>query len=154
MTMKNVFLILLACLMSFQIYGQTKQEKIAEYISTVTSEEMINKSFDGMLQFMKQQNSKDLTKEQQDEFATFLVAETKNMAKRAIIEFYPKVYDKYFTENEIDELLKFYQSPIGKKFVKVTPDIQMEYMQNYMNVEYLSFQKKVEEKKKEIKERK
>ncbi len=152
--MKKVFIILLVCLTYLQINGQTKQEKIIKYISIVNSEEMINKSFDSMLQFMKQQSSKDLTKEQQDEFSTFLMAETKNMAKRALSEFYPKVYDKYFTENEINELLKFYQSPTGQKFIKVTPDIQMEYMQNFMNVEYLSFQKKVEEKRKEIKERK
>jgi len=138
----------------FQLNGQTKQEKIIKYISIVTSEEMINKSFDSMLQFMKQQSSKDLTKEQQDEFSTFLMEETKNMAKRALTEFYPKVYDKYFTENDIDELLKFYQSPTGQKLIKVTPDIQIEYMQNFMSTEFLSFQKKVEEKRKEIKERK
>jgi hypothetical protein len=152
--MKNAFIILLVCLACLQLNGQTKQEKILKYISIVNSEEMINKGFDGMLQFMKQQTSKDLTKEQQDKFSTFLMEETKNMAKRALTEFYPKVYDKFFTENEIDELLKFYQSPTGQKYLKVTPDIQTEYMQNFMTVEYPSFQKKIEEKRKEIKERK
>jgi hypothetical protein len=152
--MKNAFIILLVSLACLQLNGQTKQEKILKYISIVNSEEMINKGFDGMLQFMKQQSSKDLTKEQQDEFSTFMMDETKNMAKKALTEFYPKVYDKYFTDNEIDELLKFYQSPTGQKFVKVTPDIQMEYMQNFMTVEYPSFQKKIAEKSKEIKERK
>jgi len=154
MTMKNVFIILLVSLACLQLNGQTKQEKILKYISIVNSEEMINKGFDGMLQFMKQQTSKDLTKEQQDEFSTFMMDETKNMAKKALTEFYPKVYDKYFTDNEIDELLKFYQSPTGQKFIKVTPDIQTEYMQNFMTVEYPSFQKKIAEKRKEIKERK
>jgi len=152
--MKNAFIILLVSLACLQLNGQTKQEKILMYISIVNSEEMINKGFDGMLQFMKQQTSKDLTKEQQDEFSTFLMDETKKMAKKALTEFYPKVYDKYFTDDEIDELLKFYQSPTGQKFVKVTPDIQTEYMQNFMTVEYPSFQKKIAEKSKEIKERK
>lgn len=154
MTMKNAFTILLVCLTCLQLNGQTKQEKILKFISIINSEEAINKGFDGMLQFMKQQSSKDFTKEQGDEFYTFLMTETKNMAKRALTDFYPKAYDKYFTENEIDELLKFYQSPVGQKFLKVTPDIETDYLHDFMSVEYLSFQKKVEEKRKEIKERK
>jgi LytS/YehU family sensor histidine kinase len=66
----------LTCL---QLNCQTKQEKILKYISIVYSEETINKGFEGMLQFMKQQSSKDLTKEQQNEFSEFLMEETKNI---------------------------------------------------------------------------
>jgi hypothetical protein len=152
--MKNAFIILLACLTCLQINGQTKQEKILKYISIVNSEEMINKGFDGMLQFMKQQSSNEFTQEQQDEFSTYLIEEIKILTKRAVTEFYPKVYDKYFSESDIDELLKFYQSPTGQKLIKVSPDIQMEFMQSYIKAEYLSFQKKVEDKRKEIKGRK
>lgn len=33
------------------------------------------------------------------------------------------VYDSYFTENEIDELLAFHRSPIGRKMLELAPVI-------------------------------
>jgi hypothetical protein len=39
------------------------------------------------------------------------------------------IYDKYFTENEIDELIKFYNTPIGKKMISNLPVIMQESMQ-------------------------
>jgi hypothetical protein len=39
------------------------------------------------------------------------------------------IYDKHFTEPEIDELTKFYRTPIGKKMIEMTPVISDESMQ-------------------------
>ncbi|MBV7440397.1 DUF2059 domain-containing protein [Weeksellaceae bacterium TAE3-ERU29] len=39
------------------------------------------------------------------------------------------VYDKYYTEAEIDQLVKFYKTPIGQKVRKVTPQVSVESMQ-------------------------
>ena len=152
--MKKVLFVLFVCLTGSQLFSQTKQEKISKLISIVNSEEGTNKMFDNMLQIMKQQSSKDLTQAQQDELSTFTMSETKTMINKAVKEYMPKIYDKYFTENEIDELTKFYQTPTGQKYIKIAPNIQMELMQSYMNKDLLTFQKKVEEKRKEIKERK
>lgn len=38
------------------------------------------------------------------------------------------IYDKYFTHDEIKQLLAFYESPIGKKTVEVLPKITTESM--------------------------
>ena len=40
------------------------------------------------------------------------------------------LYDKYFTESEIRDLLLFYKSPTGKKSIAVTPDLFAESMSN------------------------
>lgn len=38
------------------------------------------------------------------------------------------IYDKYFTQSEIKELLAFYQTPIGKKAISVLPKVVNESM--------------------------
>ncbi|MUU78083.1 DUF2059 domain-containing protein [Winogradskyella endarachnes] len=39
------------------------------------------------------------------------------------------VYEKYMTEADLKELIKFYESPVGQKFAKSTPLITQESMQ-------------------------
>lgn len=41
---------------------------------------------------------------------------------------YP-IYDKYFTQNDLAELVAFYKTPLGKKLISVTPSITQESMQ-------------------------
>lgn len=150
--MKKVIIILFVCLAGLQLHAQNKQEKITGLISIIHSEQITNKMFDNMLHMMMQQSEKSLTKEQQGELSSFIVLELKNMIKKAVYEYYPKIYDKYFTEDDIKELIKFYKSAAGQKYLTVAPDIQNDLMQNYMKTDFLEFQKKVEQKKKEIKE--
>ena len=40
-----------------------------------------------------------------------------------------KIYAKHFTKEELNDLLKFYQSPTGKKSIKEMPSIMMESRQ-------------------------
>jgi hypothetical protein len=37
-------------------------------------------------------------------------------------------YEKYFTHADIKELIRFYESPIGKKLISVQPKIMQECM--------------------------
>jgi uncharacterized protein len=150
--MKKVIIIVLVCFAGLQLNAQNKQEKITELISIIHSEQMTNKMFDNMLQMMMQQGEKSLTKEQQGDLSSFIVSGLKDIIKKAVYEYYPKIYDNYFTEKDIKELIKFYKSAAGQKYLKATPDIQNDLMQNYMKADLLEFQKKIEQKKKEIKE--
>ena len=43
------------------------------------------------------------------------------------------VYDKYFTQEELSGLIKFYQSPLGRKLLQVTPLIMQESLNASMN---------------------
>ena len=38
------------------------------------------------------------------------------------------IYGKYFSESEIEELVKFYSSPLGKRVIAVTPQLTKESM--------------------------
>lgn len=39
------------------------------------------------------------------------------------------IYAKYYTEEELDGLLQFYRSPLGKKTIAITPQVMQESMQ-------------------------
>ena len=45
-----------------------------------------------------------------------------------LIEMIIPIYAKHFTHEEIKQLIAFYESPIGKKMIKVQPQIMMESM--------------------------
>jgi hypothetical protein len=77
--------------------------------------------------------------------------EMKKMTKKAMSNDFPEIYDKYFEEKDIDDLITFYESPVGKKLIELTPEIQKEFMQVFMTDYIPKFQKKVEEKKQELK---
>lgn len=56
-----------------------------------------------------------------------------------ILELVP-VYEKYFTEEELDGLITFYQSPAGRKLLKATPLV----MQDSLNASLMYFQRKIQ----------
>ena len=54
-----------------------------------------------------------------------LFAERLNFSQ--IIEaVYPALYDKYFSEEELREMLAFYRTPIGRKSIEVMPSLMQE----------------------------
>jgi len=55
-----------------------------------------------------------------------------------LIENFIPIYDKYYQEEELREIIKFYESPAGLKFMEVTPQIMAEALQ--VSVKY--FQEK------------
>ncbi|MBN8555517.1 MAG: DUF2059 domain-containing protein [Deltaproteobacteria bacterium] len=45
---------------------------------------------------------------------------------RELVDSMIPIYDKHFTNDEVEALLKFYKSPAGAKYVKEMPMVQME----------------------------
>jgi len=52
----------------------------------------------------------------------------KEVSKDDLLNLVIPVYDKHLTHDEIKELIKFYESPIGKKLISVNPQIMKESM--------------------------
>ena len=46
-----------------------------------------------------------------------------------MVELIVPIYAKYFSHDEIRQLIKFYESPLGKKLTKVLPDVTRESME-------------------------
>lgn len=58
-----------------------------------------------------------------------LEEEFKNTSIDELVELFIPVYQKYFTIDDIKEIIKFYESPIGQKLAMKTPLITQESMQ-------------------------
>ncbi|MCK4518617.1 MAG: DUF2059 domain-containing protein, partial [Candidatus Omnitrophica bacterium] len=51
--------------------------------------------------------------------------------EQVIEEVYYPLYDKYFTESELKDIIVFHKSPAGKKFIEVAPQLFQESMQKF-----------------------
>lgn len=51
---------------------------------------------------------------------------TKEVHSDELIDLVVPIYDKYYTREEIAELTRFYQSPIGQKTIQVLPKLSAE----------------------------
>jgi Uncharacterized protein conserved in bacteria len=57
---------------------------------------------------------------------------------------YP-IYDKYFTESDLKELVAFYKSPVGKKSLEVMPKMMLDVMKQAQEVFMPKVKKAVDE---------
>ena len=55
-----------------------------------------------------------------------------------------ELYDKHFTEQEIDDILNFYKTPAGKKIIEETPKITKELFTDLMENYYPDMIKRLE----------
>ena len=61
--------------------------------------------------------------------ATFWEGAQETMSPFHLLERLTAIYDKYLTHAEIKSLIQFYQTPLGKKLVQMSPKINAESMQ-------------------------
>jgi uncharacterized protein len=50
----------------------------------------------------------------------------KEVHSEELIDLVVPIYDKYYTRDEIEDLTRFYQSPVGQKTIKVLPKLSAE----------------------------
>lgn len=62
--------------------------------------------------------------ENRKEFKKELAASTNGLYKKMA-----KIYTESFTEEEIDKILAFYNTPVGKKMVEITPELTKKGME-------------------------
>jgi len=156
--MKKVVLVILFCTAAFiSSYSQTKQESIKELFHLMQQDSLMDKMFTSMIPpMMKQMQSqmpvKDSTaRARTNEMMSSTMQTVKEITKRMINEDVVLLYDKYFSENEINDFITFYKSPSGKKLIKVTPDIQKDLMMVMMQKYIPEIQKAIKSKTDEMK---
>ena len=118
---KLVFILAIAIGTSaFGIYGQTKNDDIIKLLKISGTEKMMEQMLDILIPQFKQ-----LVPGIPD---TFWVKFKEKMNINEFILAYVPVYSKYYTHDEIKQLIKFYESPLGKRMVEVTPLLTQETM--------------------------
>lgn len=121
--MKYFFVFLV--LVSFSTFSQsanTKIDDIRKFLIVGGTEANLKAAMKNIVPMMKQNTSfSSLSDEFWDGFM-------KEIDYKEFVELYVPIYDKYYTHQEIKDLITFYESPTGKKTVEKTPIIMAESM--------------------------
>lgn len=112
MIMKKLLLVFVLFFVT-NIYSQNKQEKIKELL---TMSGQANIGVQVLSQFID--HFKQAYPNVPERFWVDFLKEVN--AEDLISKIVP-IYDKYYTENDIDEMIKFYKSPVG---IKMTNNLQ------------------------------
>ena len=117
---KLVFSLVLFCLFLPGI-SMAQSDETANRLMEVME---ISDSMSGMVDMMKQNPafSSSVPTEFWDEFKKVLTSEE-------LIAEVAEVYKRYYSEDEMIQLIEFYTSPIGKKTLKINPQLSGETMQ-------------------------
>ncbi|MBL0026362.1 MAG: DUF2059 domain-containing protein [Saprospiraceae bacterium] len=114
-------------IMTFVSFGQTHddyKETLQKMLKISGSEESYHAAINQMFTMFKQQYSAV-----NEETWTSFEAEFKNTSINDLLELIVPVYQKHMTIEDLKELIKFYETPVGKKFALKTPLIVQESMQ-------------------------
>ncbi|NEP79375.1 MAG: DUF2059 domain-containing protein [Okeania sp. SIO3B3] len=134
-----------------------KQQLIDQYLKLIGGEKTFQEVIRAMLSQMEQQFSSILTSElvenqqlspeerQQitnkfNQEITSIVQKSNRMFlerisyQQIVEEVYYPIYDKYFTEEDLQALIEFYQTPTGRKTIELMPQLFQESMQRTAQV--------------------
>ncbi len=113
--MKKWSLVLLIALCAvFSAHGQTKKDDIKKLLDVMGTKAQFAQMVDLMLKDMQSAAPAP------DEFWTKFKA---GLKADSFIEMLIPIYDKHFSHDDIKKIIQFYESPVGKKLVSVTPQL-------------------------------
>jgi uncharacterized protein len=119
--MKKIILVsMILAVTTFNAFSQTKHESIKELFSLMKTESMFDKLMIPFQNLQKDSVSKGVTGS--------LMNSIKPMFKKIMDEDMVGIYDRYYTQQEIKDLIRFYKTKTGQKLINSAPDIQNELM--------------------------
>ena len=143
--MKKLVLFTVAVIMSGMFPIQAAEQKndedmavrtklASEFLKTMQVDKVLNQSFDTMkemqkqmvMKFAKDPESQALAIETQGKIMDLM---KKEMSWENLKPDFEKLYAETYSAEELEGLLKFYQSPLGKKFIEKQPEMQRKTMQ-------------------------
>ena len=137
--MKNIFitalLIFLTGITGFSA-ETAKQKKIKDLFQIMDIQASANEMSQMLL---NDDGSMGLTKDQKIALQKEMKSAMEYTVNKQI-----ELYDKHFTEQEIDEILNFYKTPAGKKVIEETPKITKELFNDLMENYYPNMIKRLE----------
>jgi len=145
--MKKLTFVLFFCFgLLASSFSQTKQESIRELFHLMKQDSALIKAFDTfgpMLAQKKNQPMDSVAKAKEQESMKQLMVIVKKVVD-LVTEDKVKLYDQHYTQNEINDLISFYKSPVGRKYVATTPEITKDVVMKVLT-EYLPNIQKNEE---------
>ena len=137
--MKKLFIItMLIFTMNITVFSAEtpKQKKIKELFQVMDIQETTNEMSQMML---NDTGNMKLSKNQK----AAMQKEMQSMMDY-VLNKQAELYDRHFTEQEIDDILNFYKTPAGKKIIEETPKITKELFTDLMENYYPDMIKRME----------
>lgn len=118
---KNILAIAFLVFGVFTNAQSSKDVKIAELLETMDSTQAMKTSFEYMINYYKQ-NNPQISSEYWDNAS-------KHVDYDELVQKLIPIYSKHFTEQEIVDLLNFYNTSTGKKMIEKMPTVLQESME-------------------------
>jgi len=149
--------IISALILGFSLlsFGQDKSDDLKKLFKLMNTDKMIDAMMNNIIPVLKKQASDQIqgtdAKEKFEMYIEFVMNEAKELSKKLVNEEMVQIYDNHFSHQEIKELITFYESPTGKKYLEETPEISKDLV-NAMSEKYMpDFQARLEKKLEELK---
>jgi len=123
--MLRILIFTVFCVLTLNVNAQSDQysSKVKTMLSLTGAVQTFSLAIDQMIDQMKGMRT-DVSVETWDELKT----EFKKTSIDDLVELLAPVYFKYLNEADIDGIIAFYNTPIGKKYAENTPAITQESM--------------------------
>ncbi len=117
--MKKIFLVS-AFLVSTLSFAQTKEQKVEKLMEVMGMTKNVELMFTQMMNHYAETNPTVPT--------IFWTKIREKINYNDLLEKMVGIYSKYYTSEDIDQLIKFYNTPVGKKSMSILPQIMQESM--------------------------
>jgi hypothetical protein len=107
-------------LFSQSINAQTKNDDILEFLRLTGTDKLAEQVLDSMIQQYK------LLFPTVSNEMWFLFK--RDLKIDDLLYLCVPIYSKYYSHDEIKQLIKFYETPLGKKVIRITPELAAETM--------------------------
>jgi uncharacterized protein len=119
--------------------SQNNQENVDALVKLLYSEKTIGQMVENYKIYLKQMATQMYPNEKDTNFVKFMkfaLEKTKLIIKQMAKEDLSSVYSSNFSSAEINDLVNFYNSPTGKKYLEKSSEVQ-KAMQNIMLQKYI-----------------
>ena len=118
-----ILLVAIACSLSVSAQSKTYNATLKKYLEASGSMNAFKSAVSSMMGSFKNMNANV-----PDEFWKELEKEFLSTSLDDLVTMLTPVYEKHMSEADLNEIIKFYNSPVGKKLSEKTPDIMNESM--------------------------
>ncbi|MGF7079906.1 DUF2059 domain-containing protein [Mucilaginibacter sp. UYCu711] len=128
---RSLFIILLAAI-TLNVSAQKSHEKTLKLFKLMGTEQAMDAMSGNMTAIFSQSPTMfGGDQKKQKELAAFSQNEIKKLMPQILADMVP-VYEKHFTQQEIQKYIDFYSTPEGKKLANSAPVLQKEMITNMM----------------------
>ncbi len=129
--MKSKLILALMCLIFLSVQavsGQDSENKYKEVLGRMLTVSGAMKTSEAIIPQITAMVKQTSTSAPEDFWNSF-IEKYKAKFHNRIVDFYAPVYQKYLTIDDLNKIIAFYESPVGKKLATATPAMTTESMQ-------------------------